>query len=207
MLRTAGIILCGGQSSRMGQPKAWLPMAGQPMLAHVVGVLAKVVNPIVAVAAPGQELPPIPAEVQIVRDEKKGRGPLQGLAAGLAALDGRADAAYVSSCDVPFLRPKFIRRLIALLCDYAICVPRLGDRHHPLAAVYRIEVKEAVSRLLTENRMRPFFLFEMVPTRIVDTDELIDVDPRLESLRNLNTPEDYEAAVREFAAENPDANR
>src|SRR5437868_8867739 len=163
MRHIGGIILCGGQSTRMGQPKAWLSFAGQPMLAYMVSVLGEVVGPLVAVAAPGQELPPIPEDVQVVRDEEKGRGPLQGLAAGLAALEGRADAAYVSSCDVPFLRPAFIRRLIDLLGDHAICVPHVGDKHHPLAAVYRIEVKEAVNRLMAENRMRPFFLFEIVP--------------------------------------------
>jgi molybdopterin-guanine dinucleotide biosynthesis protein A len=183
----------------MGRPKAWLPFAGQTMLAHVIGILSKEVSPIVVVAAPDQEIPPTPPDVQVVRDEEGGRGPLQGLAAGLAALEGRADAAYVSSCDVPFLRPAFVRRLIELLGDRAICVPRVGDHHHPLAAVYRLEVKEAVNRLLAENRMRPFFLFETVPTGVVEADELMAVDPNFESLRNLNTPEEYEAAVREFA--------
>jgi molybdopterin-guanine dinucleotide biosynthesis protein A len=89
--------------------------------------------------------------------------------------------------------------LIELLVDYAICVPHVGDRHHPLAAVYRIEVREAVARLIAENRMRPFFLFEMLPTRIVEADELADIDPTFESLRNLNTPEEYEEAVNGFA--------
>ena len=198
MTRVGAIILCGGQSKRMGRPKAWLPFAGQTMLAHVIVILREVVNPIVVVAAPDQEIPPTPSDIQVVRDEERGRGPLQGLAAGLAALEGRADAAYVSSCDVPFLRPAFVWRLIELLGDHAICVPHVGDHHHPLAAVYRVGVKEAVNRLLAEKRMRPFFLFEMVPTRVVEANEVIDVDPSFESLRNLNTPEEYEVAAREF---------
>src|SRR6516225_9315378 len=122
MTRVGAIILCGGQSKRMGRPKAWLPFAGQTMLAHVIVILREVVNPIVVVAAPDQEIPPTPSDIQVVRDEERGRGPLQGLAAGLAALEGRADAAYVSSCDVPFLRPAFVWRLIELLGDHAICV-------------------------------------------------------------------------------------
>ena len=109
----------------------------------------------------------------------------------------QADAAYLSSCDVPFLRPAFVHRLIDLLGEHAICVPHVGDYHHPLAAVYRMEVEEAVRRLLAVNRLRPFFLFESVPTRVVEATELADVDPAFESLRNLNTPEDYEAALRE----------
>src|SRR5207253_7769264 len=137
------------------------------MLQRVVRVLRGVVDPVVVVAAPSQDVPPLPPEVEIVRDEVEGRGPLAGLAAGLAALDGKADAAYLSSCDVPFLKPAFVRRVVELIGEHAICVPRVGDYHHPLAAVYRLDVVEAVERLLSEDRLRPFFLFESVPTRVV----------------------------------------
>jgi molybdopterin-guanine dinucleotide biosynthesis protein A len=198
MTKVAGIVLCGGQSKRMGKPKAWLPFAGELMLPRVVRLLSEVVRPIVVVAAPDQEVPPLPSEVSIVRDEEKGRGPLQGLLAGLTALEGHADAAYLSSCDVPFLRPAFVHRLIQLLGDHQICVPHVGEYHHPLAAVYRLDVAETVRRLLIEDRLRPFFLFQEVPTRVVETEELADMDPTFQSLRNLNTPQDYEAALRQI---------
>jgi molybdopterin-guanine dinucleotide biosynthesis protein A len=201
MSSTGGIVLCGGQSQRMGRPKAWLPFGGELMLPRVVRLLGMAVGPVVVVAAPDQAVPPLPGDVQVVRDEERGRGPLQGLAAGLAALRGRADAAYLSSCDVPFLRPAFVRRLIDLLGDHAICVPQVGDHHHPLAAVYRLEVADAVARLLAADRLRPFFLFEAVPTRIVEAAELADVDPTFQTLRNLNTPDDYQAALRDAAAD------
>jgi len=199
MLTVGGIVLCGGQSKRMGRPKAWLPFAGELMLPRVVRLLAEAVHPLVVVAAPNQDVPPLPEAVTIVRDEERGRGPLQGLAAGLAALRGRADAAYISSCDVPFLRPAFVRRLIDLLGKQTICVPRIDDYHHPLAAVYRLNVAPVVERLLAANRLRPFFLFEAVSTRIVEAGELADVDPGFQTLRNLNTAEEYEAALREIA--------
>jgi molybdopterin-guanine dinucleotide biosynthesis protein A len=197
VIKTGGIVLCGGQSRRMGRPKAWLPFGGELMLPRVVRLLSEAVAPIVVVAAPGQDVPPLADGVEVVRDEEKGRGPLQGLAAGLAALRGRAEAAYLSSCDVPFLRPAFVSRLIELLGDHCICVPRVGEYHHPLAAVYRVEVADAVARLLAENRLRPFFLFEAVPTRVVTPEELADVDPAFQTLRNLNAPEEYSAALRE----------
>jgi molybdopterin-guanine dinucleotide biosynthesis protein A len=181
----------------MGRPKAWLPFAGELMLPRVVRLVREAVSPVVVVAAPGQELPQLPTGVPVVHDEEWGRGPLQGLAAGLAALEGQADAAFVSSCDVPFLRPKFIRRLVELLGDAAIAVPRVGDFHHPLAAVYRVHVLETVRSLLREDRLRPFFLFQAVPTRVVEAAELQDVDPQLQTLRNLNTSEEYEAALEE----------
>ena len=199
-ITVGGIVLCGGQSKRMGRPKAWLPFGGELMLPRVVRLLGEAVCPVVVVAAPEQEVPPLPADVAVVRDEEKGRGPLQGLAAGLTALGGRVEAAYLSSCDVPFLRPAFVRRLVDLLGDFAICVPRVGGYHHPLAAVYRLEVAEAVTRLLDEDRLRPFFLFEAVPTRVVEAAELTDVDPLMQTLRNLNTPEEYEEALQEIGS-------
>jgi molybdopterin-guanine dinucleotide biosynthesis protein A len=158
------------------------------------------VAPIVVVAAPGQDVPPLPPGIDIVRDPEQGRGPLQGLAAGLEALRGRADAAYLSSCDVPFLQPAFVRRLIELLGEHAICVPEFGGYRHPLAAVYRIEVAATAARLLAEDRSRPTFLFEELPTRLVRPEELANADPTFQTLRNLNTPTEYEAALRHFAA-------
>jgi molybdopterin-guanine dinucleotide biosynthesis protein A len=196
-LSVGGVVLCGGQSKRMGRPKAWLPIAGELMLPRVVRLLGTVVRPIVVVAAQDQHTPPLPPEVLLMRDEEKGRGPLQGLAAGLTAMQGKAEAAYVSSCDVPFLQPAFVQRLIELLGEQQICVPRVGDYHHPLAAVYRCAVLPTVRRLLAEDRLRPFFLFEAEPTRVVEAAELADVDPSFQTLRNLNTPEDYEQALRE----------
>ncbi len=200
MLRVGGVVLCGGQSSRMGRPKAWLPFGEETMLGHVVRLLGEVVTPIVVVAAPEQEVPPLPPDVAIVRDPERGRGPLQGLAAGLGALRGKADAAYASSCDVPFLRPAFVRRMIELLGERAIAVPDVGGYKHTLAAVYRVEVADAATRLMAEGRWRPAFLFEEVPTRFVTEEELAVADAAMETLRNLNTPEEYEAALRELRA-------
>ena len=54
-LSIGGIVLCGGESRRMGRPKAWLPFGDELMLQRVVRILGEVVNPIVVVAAPGQD--------------------------------------------------------------------------------------------------------------------------------------------------------
>ncbi|HEY7327371.1 MAG TPA: molybdenum cofactor guanylyltransferase [Gemmataceae bacterium] len=197
MTRVGGVVLGGGQSHRMGRPKAWLPFGDERMLPRVVRLLGEAVAPIVVVAARDQEVPSLPPEIEIVRDPEPGRGPLQGLAAGLEALRGRTDAAYVSSCDVPFLRPAFVRRLIEMLGDFAICVPEVGGYRHPLAAVYRIAIADVAARLLGEDRRRTGVLFEEMPTRIVRPEELTDVDPTFLSLRNLNTLADYEAALHD----------
>ncbi len=197
MARTAGIVLCGGRSSRMGRPKAWLPFAGELLLPRVVRLLSDAVAPVVVVAAPGQDLPPLPADVILAHDPEDGRGPLLGLAAGLAALPAGTDAAYASSCDVPLLRPAFVRRMIELLDASAACVPQVDGRLHPLAAVYRREVAAAAGQLLAAGRPRLTDLCTIIRARIVTAAELADVDPELWSLRNVNTPEDYAAALRD----------
>jgi molybdopterin-guanine dinucleotide biosynthesis protein A len=201
-VRFGGIVLAGGRSSRMGRPKAWLPVGGRTMLETVVGAIADGLRaagvpapPIVMVGAPGQDLPPAGEPIVRVDDEVEGEGPLRGLAAGLTALLGKADAAYVSSCDVPLLKPAFVARMIALLGDADIAVPLVDDCHHPLAAVYRIEVLETVRDLLARELRRPFFLFERRPTRVVQAADLEAADPRLDSLRNFNTPEEYDRLV------------
>jgi molybdopterin-guanine dinucleotide biosynthesis protein A len=198
-MRIAGIVLCGGRSSRMGRPKAWLPFGDATLLQRAVRVLQTVVDPVVVVAAPGQDLPALPDGVLIARDDRDYLGPLNGLAAGLAAIAGRADAAYLSSCDVPFLRSTFVRRIIDRLGDADICMPYVDGYRHPLAAVYRLNVLPAIRALLAAGRLRPVFLCEAQSTRLLAASEFADVDPDLQSLRNLNTPEDYQAALRELA--------
>ena len=192
----AGIILCGGRSTRMGRDKAALPFGPELMLQRVVRLLGEAVERIVVVAAPGQELPPLPEGIEVVRDQREGRGPLEGLAAGMRAIEGTADAAFVTSCDVPLLAPAFVRRMFELLGDYQIAVPKDEQYHHPLAAAYRADVLAHAEQLLAEDRMRPFFLFEMSDTREIDAEQMRAVDAQLGSLRNINRPEDYGAALQ-----------
>jgi molybdopterin-guanine dinucleotide biosynthesis protein A len=198
-MQTAGIILCGGKSSRMGYPKALLPFGSELLLPRVVRLLGDVVSPIVVVAAAGQELPPLAPGILVARDERDSRGPLEGLRAGLAALSGRADYAYATSCDVPLLVPAFVRRLIELAEDgrWQIVVPEAEGYQHPLSAVYSLQVLSEIEALLTADRLRPVFLFDRVPTRVIASDLLREVDPDLATLRNLNHPSDYLAALRQ----------
>lgn len=186
----------------MGQAKAWLPIGSELMLQRVVRIVQQVVHPVVVVAAPGQDVPELPTEVSIVRDEIEGRGPLQGLATGLMALKDQVDEVYLSSCDVPFLRAAFVKRVVSFIGGSQssgrplIAAPRLGNLYHPLAAVYSTSILPDIHRLLAADKLRPVFLFNVVPTRIIEASELADVDPEFESLRNVNTPEEYEAALQ-----------
>ena len=122
------VILCGGESRRMGEPKAWLPFGGERMLQRVVRLVANVVEDVAVVAAPGQELPPLPPSVILARDPVPGRGPLQGLAAGLG---GPAEQGRAGLCDSDG------RAVPRAGMDHSAREPdrRPGPRHPPLSGV------------------------------------------------------------------------
>ncbi|MFV2068993.1 MAG: molybdenum cofactor guanylyltransferase [Pirellulales bacterium] len=195
-MRRGAIVLCGGKSQRMGSSKAMLPFGPETMLERVIRLLGESVESVVAVAAPGQQLPPLPKQVTVVRDRREGRGPLEGLAVGLAASRQTADCVYATGCDVPLLQAAFVQRLFQLAQRHEIVVPIDGSYHHPLSAVYRTRVLPHVERLLAADRLRPIYLFDEVDTLEVPVEELRDVDPQLETLENVNRPEQYRTALQ-----------
>jgi molybdopterin-guanine dinucleotide biosynthesis protein A len=153
------------------------------------------------VRAPGQALPALPRGVDVAEDAREGRGPLQGLAAGLAAVGDRAEVAFVSSTDAPLLHPAFVRLVVRSLdSGHDVALPRAGGFPHPLAAAYRTSLLPAVEVLIDADRLRPAFLFEQCRVRSLDETALLAdpavaaYDPALDSVLNLNEPADYDAA-------------
>ncbi len=207
--QVAGVVLCGGPSSRMGQSKALLPFGDETMLQRVLRIMSNVTKPLVVVKADNQSLPDLPHDVLITQDRTAGQGPLEGIRMGLDALmqDPKgiqtATAAYVTSCDVPLLQPAFVQAVANNLGNAdAVVVVEDGFRH-PLAAVYRTSIIPVIDSLLEAGQRRPLFLFDQVETVTVSTQDLISADPDLLSLINLNQPEDYLAAL-ELAGLKPD---
>jgi molybdopterin-guanine dinucleotide biosynthesis protein A len=185
----------------MGRDKAMLPFGSESMLARVVRLVSEVVSPerIVIVAAPGQVLPAIEGDVLIARDAVEYRGPLSGLAMGMHALNDRADAIYATACDVPLLVPAIITKMFGLLGEHDAAIPVEGQYVHPLAAVYRIsKVLPHVERLLAANRLQANLLFHETNSRAVPIEELRDIDPQLNSFKNLNSDQDYLAALHDL---------
>ena len=197
VMKMGAVVLCGGKSSRMGRDKATLPFGSETLLQRVVRLLGEVIDcgNIVVVASSAQSLPRLPQDVVVAYDVRSHRGPLEGLAIGLRTLSDRVDAVYATSCDVPLLVPGFVRRMFELLGNHEIAVPRDGQHHHPLAAVYRVTVLNRVQALLDTDRLRPRFLFDEVDTREIAVQEMCSVDPQLATLVNLNHPQDYRAAL------------
>lgn len=202
MGHTAGIVLAGGRSSRMGSPKAALEWHGSTLLRRVTGIVARAVNgPVIVVRAPGQPLPELAADVEVVDDVTEGRGPLQGLAGGLRAIGDRASVAYLSSTDVPLLHPAFVARIVgALGDDEDVVLPEIGGHRQPLAAAYRTSLLAVVEELIAADRLKPAFIFDRCRVlRLSEAALLTDVklarlDPALSSVQNLNEPADYREA-------------
>jgi len=200
----AGVVLAGGRSSRMGTPKAALEWHGSTLLARTVGIVARAANgPVVVVRAAGQDLPDLPKEAMVVEDPRQGKGPVQGIAAGLAALCGQAETAFVSSTDLPFLHPAFIRRVLRVLEEQDatdVALPVTRGYPQPLAAAYRVSLAETAERLVKEDRLRPAFLFDECRVERLDDAALRQdpvlaaLDPDLDSVLNVNEPADYRAA-------------
>ncbi|HEX7377916.1 MAG TPA: molybdenum cofactor guanylyltransferase [Pirellulales bacterium] len=196
MSELAAIVLCGGESRRMGRPKAWLDFGGEKLLQRVVRLAACAADPVVVVAAAEQDLPPLPPQVIVAKDAVHGRGPLEGFAAGLAALPEAARFAYVTATDAPFLSPDWITLLRQLIGDHDVALAHIDGRSHPLSALYRVRtVRPAVESLLAEGRLRVHDLVDRLNARLLDAGELDAVDPGRGTLRNINTPEDYQAML------------
>ncbi len=205
--RAAGVVLAGGRSSRMGTPKAALEWHGSTLLRHTLGVLSRAVDgPLLVVRAPGQPLPEIPSRTDVVEDPEEGLGPLQGIAAGLAALTGRAQITFVCSTDLPFLHPVFVHRVLGALTDgIDVVLPVARGFPQPLAAAYRVALAPLVTGMVAAGDLRPGQLFPRCATlRLDDAALLADpalaaADPALDSVVNINSLDDYRAARRQPA--------
>lgn len=202
----AAIVLCGGRSSRMGSPKYLLEFGGEILLQRMCRIVSEVVTLVVVVAAPDQEIPELcglsdGAVVEVVRDEFPGAGPLAGICTGLKRICsslGSDCAVFATSCDAPLLTPEVVRFLFEQLGTARATAVTEQDFVHPLCAVYRAEQCDQARVLLTSGERRPRALLQAVGFVPLPAHQLRTIDPRLDCLRNLNTPEDYQAATREL---------
>jgi len=192
------VVLAGGKSSRMGKPKALLLFDNEPLIAHIVGALKHGFGEVVVVAAPGQELPSLP--VKLVRDEVPYQGPVGGIYYGLKAAG--SEFSFVTSCDVAFLSPPLILHLISRISNYDVVVPYWQERFQPLHAVYRRSVLPLLRVQLERGELRPVYLFDKVRTCTIGEDAIRRFDPEGLSFFNMNTPADYEEALKRWQALN-----
>ena len=201
--RTAGIVLAGGRSTRMGSPKATLEWHGSTLVRRAAGIVGRVVDgPVVVVRAAGQRLPALPPQAEVVADARDERGPLEGIAAGLRQIGERAAVVFVTGVDAPLLHPALVACMLRSLgpADDA-AVPHFEGFDQPLAAAYRREaLARALRGLLASDERSMRALVARLHVRALDEAALLadqrvaELDPDLHSLRNVNTAGEYETA-------------
>ncbi len=179
-MRTAGFVLVGGRSSRMGRDKALLPWRSRPLVEHVAHSVRAATGSVTLVGEPQRygflnfdQLP----------DLHPGLGPLAGIEAALTA--GRAELNLIVACDTPAMEADYLRRLVEVAAVHpATCVicedPR--GRLYPLCAVYKTACLPIVANAVLKRRLRLFDLVaELQAARLKIGCEIA----------NVNTPEEW----------------
>ncbi len=190
------VILAGGQSTRMGQEKAFLDILGRPMIEWTLDALAGLGDETLIITN-------TPARFaylghRAVADLYPGQGALGGLYTGLTAMQG--DYAIVTACDMPFLNRDLLGYQVSLATQWDVVAPRIGDYFEPLHAVYGRRCAQAITATLAAGRQRFFDVFARLQVRYVEQEEIERFDPQHCSFMNVNTPADL-ANVRRVAAQ------
>lgn len=206
---SVGVVLAGGRSTRMGTAKATLEWHGSTLLRHVTGVVSRAVDgPVIVVRAPRQDLPELDPQVIVCADPAEGRGPMQGLATGLAAAAEHAPVAFVCSTDLPFLHSAFVTAVLRGFTPAAgrpeelpdVVLPKVHGYRQPMAAGYRTDLAPRIEKLIEAQQLRPAHLFEEVTVRMLEEATLLgdarlaQTDQGLDSVLNVNTPAEYRSA-------------
>lgn len=186
------IVLAGGQSVRMGVPKAHLPFGDSTLIETVVAALRPLFRTVYVVGRDHEPLADL--AVTPLTDGRDDRGPLVGLARGLSASD--APWCFLVGCDMPFLSPQVIGRMASLLDDCDVLAASVEGHVQPLHAFYSTACLPAALRLLDEGDTSLRALLSASRVRCVDARGLVDVDAELDSFRDLDTAEEYDAALR-----------
>jgi molybdopterin-guanine dinucleotide biosynthesis protein A len=186
----ATFVLAGGKSTRMGADKAFVILDGRTMLARALE-LARTVTDNVRIVGSAEKFA---AFAPVVEDVFRECGPLGGIHAALRA--SAAELNLMLAVDVPFVPPALLMYLAerARRSDAIATVPRAGGGWQPLCAVYRREFGDVAEEALRAGRYRINVLFEDAAVQAVDEEELARAGFAATLFRNLNTPDELEAA-------------
>ena len=200
----AAIVLCGGESSRMGFDKFRLPLGDRTFLECVVEKLATVVDgPIIAAASERTfaEVTKIKNAMnddrfQVIVDDRNDSGPMEGIRVGLESAGKVAQWAFVTSCDVPLICPEVLSILQRSLSDsdsseLEAAMPTSPKRIFGMTASYRCSVASKVADMIERRQLRVSDLATELKTKRISLEEIRKADPELDSMKNLNSPSDY----------------
>jgi molybdopterin-guanine dinucleotide biosynthesis protein A len=198
----AGFVLAGGKSRRMGIPKHELVLGGETLLARTLRRARRVAHPLIVLGPPERaHTPDLEFDVKVLPDELPGRGPLGAIYTGLCHT--RTEFNLFLSCDLPFMQPRFMRRLAAAAqeteADVTLARTPL-EGYQPLAAIYRRRSLPALRRSLLQGHYKIAIFFRWVHLAVLEWPELARDGFRQSIFDNLNTKEDYARAVRRLGS-------
>lgn len=187
MIPTACGILAGGASRRMGRNKALLPFRGKPLLGHQLDVLSPLFSEILISA--NDPDPYAPFKIRVVPDQFAEPCSLAGIHALLKA--ATAPRVFVVACDLPFLHPGLIRKMLDVSGDFDVIVPETSEGLEPLHAIYSRACLPAIEAAAAEGHWKAAGFYEglWIDRFPVDPDDW-RVDGRSPFL-NANTPEEW----------------
>ncbi len=211
-----GVILCGGQSNRMGVPKAELPFGDFTMLETILNVVGQVTDRCVVVGEVPDQLRESISQrfvrsfghpLRWASDHHPSCGPMEGLRIGLGALASSTAAAFVTSCDAPLLKPALIEFLFSQTGSFDAAIPYSDEQVFGLTAVYKTSLEPEIERRVLGRQLQISSLFELPNVKQIDLEELAPFDPEFESFFNINRPKDYLDLLKRQGHDCPDSVR
>ncbi len=195
MISIEGFILAGGASSRMGKDKSRLLLDGRTLTETLAASLSEVVSSVTVIGRNADDL-----GLKSSPDLVAGWGALGGVHAALASC--QRDWALVVACDIPFASSQLFERLVGFREGFEAVAPIQADGYpQPLCSLYRVEpCLERAEALIADGERRPITLLQAVKTRWVVFDELRDLADAGRFFDNINTPEDYDRALKKGGA-------
>jgi molybdopterin-guanine dinucleotide biosynthesis protein A len=189
----AGAILAGGKNLRMGKRnKALLKLGGRTFLDRTIARIRPFFREIMIIGSDSGDYGRY--GVPVHPDIRPESGSLGGILTALTR--SSAPRTFCVACDMPFLHPGIITRLLEAGGEETDAViPRLPEGLEPLCAVYSRRLIPRINELLDGGEKRIRLAVKNARTDFIDVDELRRDDPLLLSFFNINTPEDLETAL------------
>jgi molybdopterin-guanine dinucleotide biosynthesis protein A len=200
--KAQGYVLAGGASSRFGRDKSLLEFDGQTALRRAFDLVGEVAGNVQVVARSEsyQDL-----QMPILADRWPGEGPLGGIITALRATEGNQPSKawnLIVSCDMPFLTPQWLATLClaARASGAEVVVPRSDHGLEPLCACWRTSATASLQSAFDEGVRKVTEAMKRLRMEILDGTHWKRFDSAGQLFSNINTPQDYQAAIEIWRA-------
>ncbi|TMF29406.1 MAG: molybdenum cofactor guanylyltransferase [Chloroflexi bacterium] len=185
------LVLAGGDSRRMGRPKAWIEVGDTVLLRYVVERLAPAFSEVVVAFGEPEQMEQL-VPYRVVFDRKRDAGPLAGLEAGLIA--ARHDVLFAVACDMPYVTPTTAQLAVAAARNSDAAIARHDGLFEPVCGAYRKTALPAIVGALDAGNYTAHDVAQSL-----DVTWLEGLDPA--EFESLNTPADLERFHAAFSAQ------